>query len=129
MDSVWVGRLIIIVCSVLGSGGLWAYLQSRDTKRSAEIRLMMGLAYAELTRRGQEYIDRGYVTKDEFEDYQKYFFTPYKELGGNGVAERYMNGVSQLPMRRHYDFRMSPPNEEYTHDVRIVTPARQGSAE
>lgn len=129
MDEVWVRVIIIITGSILGSGGLWAFLQNRDTKRNASTRLMMGLAYAELVRRGQEYMDRGYVTQDEFEDYQKYFFTPYKDLGGNGVAERYMQGVRELPLRRHYDFRVSPPNEEYTDHVRIVAPARQGPAQ
>lgn len=129
MDEVWVRAVMIIVGSVLGSGGLWAFLQNRDTKRSAQTRLMMGLAYAELVRRGQEYMDRGYVTQEEFEDYQKYFFTPYKDLGGNGVAERYMRGVGELPLRRQYAFRMTPPNEEYSNDVRIVAPARQTPAE
>lgn len=129
MDEAWVRVITIIAGAVLGSGGLWAFLQNRDTRRSASTRLMMGLAYAELVRRGQEYMDRGYVTQDEFEDYQKYFYTPYKALGGNGVAERYMTGVAQLPIRSNYAFRVVQSNQENSPDVRIVAPARQGPAE
>lgn len=128
MDEVWVRVIIIITGSILGSGGLWAFLQNRDTKRSASTRLMMGLAYAELVRRGQEYMDRGSITRDELEDYLKYFYAPYKDLGGNGVAERYMHGVTQLPVRNEYAVRVVPSNEEYANNARIGTRSQEASA-
>ncbi|ATN93673.1 hypothetical protein SEA_SCAP1_24 [Streptomyces phage Scap1] len=128
MDEVWVRVIIIIGGSILGSGGLWAFLQNRDTKRSASTRLMMGLAYAELVHRGQQYMDRGSITRDELEDYLKYFYAPYKDLGGNGVAERYMIGVTQLPVRNDYAVRVVPPNEEYESHARVVPRSEEASA-
>lgn len=129
MDEVWFRVITIIVGSGGLSGGLWAYLQRRDTKKNASTKLMMGLAYANLMSLGQMYIDRGWVTKDEFEDYQKYFFTPYKDLGGNGVAERMMEGVHGLPMRSNYAFQLAQPHEEYTNHVRFSQHQTRSSVE
>lgn len=129
--DVWIRAFVIIVGSILGSGGLWAYLQGRDRAKAATTRLMMGLAYAQLTSKGLEYIDRGSVTKDEFEDYRKYFYEPYRALGGNGVAERIMRDVSDLPLRPHDEhteiFRNQPG---WMNNVRVVSrPRQEASAE
>jgi hypothetical protein len=59
----------------------------------------MGLAYDKITHLGMSYIERGWISKDEYEEFRKYLFDPYKDNGGNGVAEAIMNQVSQLPMR------------------------------
>lgn len=61
----------------------------------------MGLAYDKITHLGMGYIERGWVTKDEYEDFRKYLYEPYKEFGGNGVAERIMLEVSTLPLKKH----------------------------
>lgn len=99
--DVWLRAIVIILASVLGSGGFWAFLQKQDRKKNATTRLMMGLAYTQITGLGIMYINRGSITRDEFEDFQRYFFTPYKDLGGNGVAERIMHDVERLPFRKH----------------------------
>jgi hypothetical protein len=88
----------------------------------------MGLAYKELTQKGLEYINHGWVTKDEYEEYRKYFYEPYKELGGNGVAERIMNQVGNLPFRPHgkYDSIFhNTENEGWINNVRVVSRASQ----
>lgn len=122
--DVWIRAVLIIVCSVMGSGAFWAYLQSRDTKKNATTRLLMGMAYDQITGLGVGYIERGWISKDEYEELQKYFFDPYKELGGNGVAERIMNRVSNLPMRsqnRYVEILRRSENEGWTDNVRVVT--------
>lgn len=101
MADTWVEITSVILGSALGSTGFWAFLRNRDYRRRATTRLMMGLAYKELTTLGLAYIERGSITKDEFEDYRKYFYEPYKALGGNGVAERIMRDVTNLPFRPH----------------------------
>lgn len=128
--DVWVRAIVIILGSILGSGGLWAYLQGRDRQKNAITRLTMGLAYAQLTALGLEYIERGSITKDEFEDYRKYFFEPYKALGGNGVAERIMRDVSNLPFRPHDNHIEIFRNEErgWVNNVRVVSRTRQEAA-
>lgn len=121
--DVWVRAIVIIAGSVLGSGGLWAYLQSRSSRGNATTRLLMGLAYSQIVTLGLEYIERGSVTKDEFEDYQKYFYTPYKALGGNGVAERIMRDVQNLPFRPHTEHTeiFRNPEERFINNVRLIT--------
>jgi hypothetical protein len=57
----------------------------------------MGLAYHNIVDLGMLYINRGSITKDEYEDFRKYFYEPYIALGGNGVAERIMEDVKNLP--------------------------------
>lgn len=59
----------------------------------------MGLAYDKIVSIGITFIDRGWVTKDEYEEYQKYLVEPYKAMGGNGVAERVAKEVASLPFR------------------------------
>jgi len=128
LADVWFGRAMVVLGSVLGSGGLWTYLNIRLSKKSATTRLLMGVAYAQITTMGVSYLDRGWVTKDEYEELNKYFFEPYKALGGNGVAERIMSGVNGLPMRSHNEyseiFRNGQP-EGYTNNVRLVSRTEQ----
>lgn len=84
---------------------------------------MMGLAYIELMTLGANYINRGSITRDEYEDYRKYFYDPYKELGGNGVAERIMEAVQQLPItsRRYADVAEIRNREgEHITNARVV---------
>lgn len=59
----------------------------------------MGLAYDKIVSRGIAFIERGWISKDEYEEYQKYLVEPYKEMGGNGVAERISSEVASLPFR------------------------------
>lgn len=129
VDEVWIRAFIIVVTTTLSSGGFWAYLQKKERGRKAPDRLLMGLAYAQLMQLGEAYMMRGWITRDELADYLKYFYTPYKELGGNGVAERIMDGVRELPIRSQYNFRMAHPHEEYTGNVRVSSPSERTSIE
>ena len=54
---------------------------------------MIGSLIWELT------IQRGWITKDEFENLNDYLYRPYEELGGNGTAEKIMQEVRKLPLR------------------------------
>jgi len=101
MSAVWLRAVLIVVCSILGSGGLWTYLQSRSTRGNATTRLLMGVAYDKITTLGLTYITRGSITMDEYVDFRKYFFEPYAALGGNGVAKRIMDSIDTLPIRPH----------------------------
>jgi hypothetical protein len=124
MDGVWFGRMIVVVCSVLGSGGLWTYLQTRDNKRSATTKLLMGIAYDQITGLGIGYLERGWISKDELEELLKYFYEPYKQLGGNGIAERVMNEVKRLPIKHQNRYaeilNRRHPEEGFTNNVRVV---------
>lgn len=99
MNDIWIQNLVTIIATFIASGGFWAYIQKRTNDKSATTRLLMGLAYDRITVLGMEYIERGWITNDEYEDFQKYFYEPYKAFGGNGSAERIMLEVGKLPFK------------------------------
>lgn len=100
MDPSIVQSLITALIAFLASGaGFWAYLRTRHEAKSATTRMLMGLARDKLISLGMSYIDRGWITRDEYEDYMEFFYNPYIALGGDGTAERVMHGVERLPLR------------------------------
>lgn len=96
----WLQIFITAFLTVGGSSGFWAYLQHRDKKKSHTSRLLQGLAYKEIISMGMDYIERGWITDDEYDDYRRFLYDPYKALGGNGVTERVMAEVSNLPLKQ-----------------------------
>lgn len=102
----WLNIVVTIACSILASSGLWAYLQKRmekkvddDEGRKAEREMLVGLAHDRIVNLGMEYIERGYITQDEYENLNTYLYKPYGKLGGNGSASRVMQAVDKLPLR------------------------------
>jgi len=95
--------IIAIVAATLASSGLWSLVlykvQRRDVKHDSLTKLILGLAYREITQLCREYIQRGHVTTDEYEDLVKYLFKPYKDLGGDGTAEKLVSEVQKLPIK------------------------------
>lgn len=96
----WLEMFVTVVCAFLASSGFWAYISSRANKKSASTRMLLGLAYERIMTLSMTYINRGFITRDEYEDLVKYLYKPYKELGGNGSAERIMREVEALPIRQ-----------------------------
>lgn len=96
----WLELFITVLCAFLASSGFWAYISSITRKKSAETRMILGLGYDRIMYLGMSYIERGYITREEYEDLLKYLYKPYKDLGGNGSAERIMREVEALPIRQ-----------------------------
>jgi len=98
----WSQIIITIFTSVLASSGLWAFLGSRLDRRlerhSAEKDLLLGIAHMELVFYGMQYIERGCISKDEYDTLQD-LYKPYKKLGGNGSGTKIMNEVEKLPLK------------------------------
>lgn len=92
--------IIVIVGAVFASQGFWTWLIHRNSNRSARSRLIMGLAFAEICRRSEAYINRGEISTDEYKDFEKYLYKPYKEMGGDGTADKLMDELKKLPIRR-----------------------------
>ena len=89
--------IVTLAVAVFGSTGFWTWLMNRNKKKTAEARLIMGLAYSEIIKRSEHYIKRGYIETEEYNELNKYLYQPYKEMGGNGTAEKLMKEVQQLP--------------------------------
>lgn len=90
---------ITVICSVLASSGFWAWMMSRRDKKDARTKMILGLGHDRIVFLSMKYIERGWITQDEYEDLNKYLYAPYQEMGGNGTAERLMLEVKKLPIR------------------------------
>lgn len=97
MES-WVQMLLTIVSSVLASSGLWAYVTKRLEKKDVKTQMLIGLGHDRIVYLGLQYIERGYITSDEYENLHEYLYKPYEKMGGNGSAKRVMNEVNKLPI-------------------------------
>lgn len=97
----WLPVVVSSVVTVIASSGFWTYILARITKRGAKDRLLLGLAYDKIVQRGMDYIERGWISKDEYEDFCNYLYQPYIDHGGNGIATRIMDGIKALPIRSH----------------------------
>lgn len=94
------GELIgAISASVLASSGLWALLLKKLDRKDNKTRLLLGLAHDRIVHIGKAYIQRGWISYDEYEDFMNYLYVPYSEFGGNGLAERIKKEVGELPVK------------------------------
>lgn len=89
---------VTILITLIGSAGFWSYLDARRAKKSASTRLLIGIAHDRITFLGMKYVERGYITRDEYENLNDYLYEPYAEAGGNGSAKRVMEEVRKLPL-------------------------------
>ena len=96
--ATWLQIIVTILTSVLASSGLWAFLASKFERDSAEKDILIGIGHIELVFFGMQYIERGWITQDEYETL-KSLYEPYKKLGGNGSGTKIMQEVDKLPIR------------------------------
>lgn len=92
--------VVTVVGAVLASSGLWSYLENRRSKKDVKTQMLLGLAHDRIMYLGLSYIERGYITDDEYENLHKYLYVPYEKLGGNGSAKRIMNEVNKIPIHK-----------------------------
>ena len=96
----WIQTVITIVCSVIASSGFWAFAQKKLDKRDVTREMLIGLAHDRITYLGLCYIERGWITQDEYENLSDYLYRPYVKMDGNGSAKRIMTEVDKLPIRK-----------------------------
>ena len=89
-----------LVAAVRTSSGLWAVVARRADKGDAQRKMLVGLAHDRIVHLGMVYVDRGYITQDEYENLNDYLYAPYEKMGGNGSAKRVMEEVRRLPMHK-----------------------------
>ena len=98
--DIWVQIAVPLVVAVLTSSGLWAVVAKRVDNGDAQRKMLVGLAHDRIIHLGMVYVDRGYITQDEYENLNDYLYTPYEKMGGNGSAKRVMDEVRKLPIRK-----------------------------
>lgn len=89
--------ILSIVLAVLGSTGLWTFIQHKLDEKSASRKALLGITYYQIVTACETYLQRGYITLQEYEDLHQYLFLPYQEMGGNGTAKALLEKVKQLP--------------------------------
>ncbi len=96
--SEWIKTAITILLAFVGSAGFWGFLEARRKKNDANTRLLVGIAHDRIVYLGMKYIERGYITRDEYENLNDYLYEPYAAAGGNGSAKRVMEEVRKIPL-------------------------------
>lgn len=99
----WTQIIIAVFSSVLASSGLWTYIMKRAEKKDVKNDMLLGLAHDRIIHLGLVYIDRGYITQDEYENFYEYLYKPYAKMGGNGSGKRIMEEVNKLPIHKTFD--------------------------
>lgn len=100
MELFWQQMALTIFGSLIASSGFWTLINNREKKASKSNQMLIGIGHDRIISLGMEYIKRGSITADEYENLYEYLYKPYKDLGGNGSAERVMNEVSKLPITK-----------------------------
>ena len=91
--------LITVLCTFVASSGFWAFLLNVMEKKSVKSKMLLGLGHDRIMVLGREYIHQGWISKDDYENLHDYLYVPYKQMGGNGSAERIMKEVEKLPIK------------------------------
>lgn len=92
----WVEWLFGLI--IAGMGVIYKQLKSNINQNKAVKDGIKGILHNEIIYRCKKILIIGYVTPDDLEELE-YLFKPYKELQGNGTAEKLINRVYQLPMK------------------------------
>lgn len=96
----WIEMSITVVCAVIASSGFWAWLQKKGEKKDVKTKMLVGLGHDRILSLGMAYIERGWITNDEYENLHDYLYRPYEDMGGNGSAKRIMEEVKKLPIHK-----------------------------
>jgi hypothetical protein len=97
--------------TLVASSGFWLFITKKSEKNDLKTELLMGLAHDRIVFLGMSYIDRGWITQDEYESLHEYLFKPYDKMGGNGSAKRVMIEVDRLPIRMSKHEQNTEPNK------------------
>lgn len=94
----WLQMIVTIVCAVIASSGFWAFIQRKNENKDVKSQMLIGLAHDRIIFLGMKYIERGWISQDEYENLHDYLYKPYEKLGGNGSAQKVMIEVNKLPI-------------------------------
>jgi hypothetical protein len=95
-------QIITIGIAVFSSSGFWLYIQHKMDRKDNKTKMLLGLAHDRIMSTGMDYIARGWLTDDEYENFVKYLYEPYHDLGGNGTGDKIKNKVDNLKLYRNY---------------------------
>ena len=103
--------LTALIVALFASTGFWTFCKAVyehrcEKKKSKENRVsnetveswrkaLLGVMHAMIFSIGNEYVSRGELTLDEYDNF-KVLYDPYAELGGNGTGKKLMQEIDNL---------------------------------
>lgn len=118
MDPTIISTIITASASVMVSSGLMTYLFTKCIKKDNRTSMLLGLGHDRILYLGMQYLQRGYITKDEYENLYDYLYLPYEKMGGNGSAKRVMEEVNKLPLYKSVlNYASEPPANKKVEKV------------
>lgn len=102
----WFETVITVLISVIASSGFWTFIIKKIEKNDNTREMLVGLAHDRIMCLGSYYIERGWISRDEYENLYQYLYVPYQKLNGNGSAKRIMEEVNKLPIKPYTQNKM-----------------------
>ncbi len=93
--------IVVIISGLFGLSNFVMFLIQRHdkNKNNPESQMILGLGHDIIITKGEKYIQRGWITRDEYENLNDYLYKPYLAMGGNGTAQKIMKEVDKLPIK------------------------------
>lgn len=95
--------IVTIICTVLASSGFWLLIERYLNRKDIRTKLLIGIGHDRIITLGMIYIERGWITSEEFENLYDYLYVPYQKAGGNGSATKIIQEVMKLPIKHHLE--------------------------
>lgn len=92
---------LAIVTAIVASSGFWAYIDRKGGRHRAQTKLLIAVTHGVIVYLGGIYLDRGSITKSEYDNLIEKLYKPYLELGGNGLVEKVIQDVKTLPIQNN----------------------------
>lgn len=97
----WVQTVVAVLCTFVASTGFWTFMQKRADTKDGIKEMLIGLGHDRIMCLGMRYIERGWISQEEYENLHEYLYIPYQKIHGNGSAKRIMQCVDTLPIRKY----------------------------
>lgn len=98
MDTTQIIAMIgSTIGAVFASTGFWNWLSSRGKARSSADKMLLALGHDKVYYLCKKYLKEGEISHDDY-DTLHHIYTAYKELGGNGTAEKLYQEVEHIPL-------------------------------
>lgn len=104
----WIATFVTFLVNRKDNQKGTAQQTEQNTKDITEIKgtlevlkaMCLGSLYGRCKFLGEQYIKRGYITSDEYDDWIKYLYAPYKAGDGDGTIDKIKLEVDKLPFHK-----------------------------
>lgn len=84
----WMQVILTVISSVLASSGLWTYMMKKSEQKDVKTEMLIGLAHDRIVFLGMAYIERGWITQDEYENLYEYLYKPYEKMAAMALQRK-----------------------------------------